>query len=406
MRRLKVLYLAQHLTMGGAEELLRGVATGLPAERFEVVVGCLTREGVIARELRQAGVRVELLPGEPGPRDPVAFGRLVRFVRVEQPDVVHTFLLNAGLYGRLAAWLARVPAIYHAEQNVYFRRAGRHLALERFLAGRSTRVIACCRSVGDFYRQQVGVDPARLEVIYNAVDFERVMPRGERAAARAELGLSADEVAIGCVGRLAEQKGHDVLLEALSIFEPRVVRARIRLLVAGQGPWEGRLREQAARLGLGELVRFLGVRRDRETLYGALDIFALPSRCEGLSLALVEAAGVGLPIVATDVGGNAEVVGGAKGAWLVSPEDPAALAGALSAAAALAGHVPRFSRPGIRERFGLADHLRRLERSYRAALGEPLVGEIEDGSGGFEDRDEGPARSDEPAGAAVRRDDA
>src|SRR5215212_10119658 len=116
--------------MGGAEELLRGVATGLPRDRFEVVVGCLTREGIIARELREAGVRVVLLPGEPGPRDPAAFLRLLRFVRAERPDVVHTFLLNAGLYGRLAAWLAGVAAIYHAEQNIYFRRSPRHLALE------------------------------------------------------------------------------------------------------------------------------------------------------------------------------------------------------------------------------------------------------------------------------------
>jgi glycosyltransferase involved in cell wall biosynthesis len=142
------------------------------------------------------------------------------------------------------------------------------------------------------------------------------------------------------------------------------------VLLAGQGEWEQRLREQTARLGLAEQVRFLGVRRDREALYGALDLFALPSRWEGLSLALVEAAGAGLPIVATDVGGNAEVVGQATGAWLVAPEDPEALAGALSAAAALAGHVARFERPEIRARFGLAEHLRRLEASYRAVLGE------------------------------------
>src|SRR5919109_3668586 len=166
MRRLKVLYLAQHLTMGGAEELLRGVASGLPSERFEVVVGCLTREGIIARELREAGVRVELLAGEPGPRDPLAFLRLLWFIRAERPDVVHTVLLNAGMYGRLAAWLARVPAIYHAEQNIYFNKSRRHLMFERFLGPRTTRVVACCEAVASFYRTQVGLDRERLEVIY------------------------------------------------------------------------------------------------------------------------------------------------------------------------------------------------------------------------------------------------
>lgn len=362
---LKILYLAQHLTMGGAEELLRGVAPGLSRERFEVVVGCLTREGIIARELRGAGVRVVGLPGEPGPRDPLALLRLLRFIRAEQPDIVHTFLLNAGLYGRLAAWLAGVPAIYHSEQNIYVRRSRRHLALERFLAGRTTRLVACCRAVAEFYAAQVGIDPERLEVIYNAVDFAAVEPRPDRAAARAELGLSPDDRVLGCLGRLAEQKGHAVLLAALAkLGDPSV-----KLVLAGQGPLRATLEAQAERLGLGERVCFLGVRRDRDVLYAAMDVFVLPSRWEGLSLALVEAAGLGLPIVATEVGGNAEVVGGEPGAWLVQPEDPLALAAALREAIELAHTGGRVDRPAVRQRFSLSRHLALLEASYRGALG-------------------------------------
>lgn len=368
-RRLKVLYLAQHLTMGGAEQLLLQIATRLPPERFEVVVGCLTREGIIAQELRRAGVRVVLLPGEPGPRDLLAFARLVRFIQAQRPDIVHTFLLTAGLYGRLAAWLARVPAIFHAEQNIYARKTRRHLLLERLLAPRTTGIIACCRAVGEFYQRQVGLDPRRLRVIYNAVDFAGVEPRVDRLAARAELGYGADEVVLGCLGRLTEQKGHDVLLEALA----RLNAPRVRLFIAGQGPLQAELAARAERLGLGERVRFLGVRRDRGTLYAAMDVFALPSRWEGLSLALVEAAGLGLPIVATDVGGNAEVVQSGDGAWLVPPDDPSALAAALAAATAA---PRRFPRPAVRERFGLAAHLAELEQSYRAALGLPPAGTV------------------------------
>lgn len=368
MSRIRVLYLAQHLTMGGAEELLLGVATRLPRERFEVTVGCLTREGVIAQELRRAGLRVVLLPGEPGPRDPAAFRRLLRFIRAERPDVVHTFLLNAGLYGRLAAWLARVPAIYHAEQNIYRQKSRRHLLFERFLAARTTRIVACCRAVGEFYRRQVGLDPARLEVIYNAVDYAAVAPRPDREAARAELGLRPDELAIGTLGRLTEQKGQDVLLEALERLRRLRPRPAFRLLLAGQGPRQIDLAAQAARLGLRERVDFLGVRRDRETLYAAMDLFALPSRWEGLSLALAEAAGVGLPIVATEVGGNAEVVEAGPGAWLVPPEQPEPLAEAL--AAALDG-PRRVERPEVRARFSLERHVELLEASYRRALGRP-----------------------------------
>jgi glycosyltransferase involved in cell wall biosynthesis len=367
-RRLRVLFLAQHLTMGGAEELLLGLATRLPRERFEVVVGCLTREGLIAQELRRAGVRLALLPGEPGPRDPAAFGQLVRFIRGLRPDVVHTFLLNAGLYGRLAAWLAGVPAIYHAEQNVYLHRRRRHLWLERFLARRTTRIVACCQAVGGFYRQQVGLDPARLEVIYNAVDYGAVAPRPDRAAARAELGYGPDDLVLGCLGRLSEQKGHDLLLEALASLRRERPEAPVKLFLAGQGPLAADLAAQAARLGLDGRVALLGVRRDRATLYAAMDVFVLPSRWEGLSLALAEAAGLGLPIVATAVGGNAEVVQPGPGCWLVPPNQPRALAEALGQAIQAPA---RLERPEVRRRFDLETHLRALEASYRSALKLP-----------------------------------
>ena len=370
-----MLFLAQHLTMGGAEELLRGIATGLPSGRFEVVVGCLTREGAVAEDLRAAGVRVEYLPGEPGPRDPLAFARLVRFVRAEAPQVVHTFLLNAGLYGRLAAWLAGVPAIYHAEQNVYFRRSRRHLWFEQFLAGRTTMVVTCCQAVGSFYQSQVGIASQRLEVIYNAVDFAVVEPSETRMAARTALGYEESDLVLGGLGRLTEQKAHDLLLDALAEISERY--PSVRLFLAGQGPLQAALEERIRSRGLDGRVRLLGLRRDRARLYAAMDIFVLPSRWEGLSLALVEAAGLGLPIVATDVGGNSEVVSGEAGIWLVRPGEVPALAKALEAAVELvqaarqSGGQTRYERSRLRERFSLAAHLTQLESSYRRALGWP-----------------------------------
>jgi len=374
-RRLKVLFLAQNLGLGGAEQLLLGVATQLPSERFEVVVGCLTREDLIAEELKRAGVRVVPLPGEPGPRDPLAFRRLLHFIRAERPDVVHTFLLNAGLYGRLAAWLARVPVIYHAEQNIYWNKSRRHLLFERFLAPRTTRVVACCQAVATFYRKQVGLDQDRLEVIYNGVDFRAIEPRKDRLAARAELGYGRDEIVLGSLGRLSRQKGHDLLLKALGHLCAR--RPDLRLFLAGQGPKQAELARLAASFGLDGRVRFLGVRRDRETLYSAMDIFVLPSRWEGLSLALAEAAGVGLPLVATDVGGNPEVVTSGPGAWLVPPNEPGALVAALAEAVSDASKRSssadgvRYQRPAVRERFSLSSHLEQLEASYRSVVALP-----------------------------------
>jgi glycosyltransferase involved in cell wall biosynthesis len=145
---------------------------------------------------------------------------------------------------------------------------------------------------------------------------------------------------------------------------------------------QARLEAQIQELELHERVRLLGLRRDRDCLYAAMDVFVLPSRWEGLSLALAEAAGLGLPIVATEVGGNAEVVGGAPGVWLVPAGNARALAEALAAAveavlvARQSGGLARYERPAVRERFSLGAHLAQLEASYRRALDWPPLAAV------------------------------
>ncbi|MCC7104105.1 MAG: glycosyltransferase [Chloroflexi bacterium] len=366
---MKLMYIVQHLTLGGAEELLLGIVTHLPRDRFDVVVGCLTREGIVAREMRAAGVRVEVIPGRFGPRDPSAFLRLLRFIRSERPRIVHTCLRTAGLYGRLAAWLSRTPVIYHAEQNVYAERAARHRWLERWLAAHTTRIVACCQAVADHYASSVGPGPGRLCVLLNAVDFTHAEPMSDRQAARELLGFKPNELVLGTLGRLERQKGLDVLLEAVAMLAPS--RASLRLFVAGQGCLTNELKKQAEALGIADRVRFLGVRRDRDVLFGAMDVFVLPSRWEGLSLALAEAAGAGLPIVATRVGGNEEVVEDGKTALLVPPEDAEALADAiasLSDDAALRARLARGARSDARSRYAIERYVAKLVESYDAAL--------------------------------------
>jgi glycosyltransferase involved in cell wall biosynthesis len=229
--------------------------------------------------------------------------------------------------------------------------------------------------VGSFYQSQVGITSQRLEVIYNAVEFAGVEPSETRMAARTALGYQESDLVLGGLGRLTEQKAHELLLDAVAEIGERY--PTVRLFLAGQGPLQVALEERIRRRGLDERVRLLGLRRDRRRLYAAMDVFVLPSRWEGLSLALVEAAGLGLPIVATDVGGNAEVVGGEVGVWLIRPGDVPALANALGAAVELlqvarrSSGQARYPRPGVRERFSLAAHLAQLETSYRRALGWP-----------------------------------
>ena len=368
---MKALLLCQNLNVGGAEELILGASTALPSVGIEPGVVALSRRGQVGDEIAAAGVPVHLIPGQPGPRDPAAFVRLVRLLQRERPDVVQTFLIVASIYGRLAAFAAGVPLVLAAEQNVYARKPRRHALFERALALRTFRVVACCEVVAQFYRRQVGLAPHKVEVIYNAVKFGRRPLATDRETARFALRLPPDALVLGTLGRLTEQKGQRTLLQALASLaqsQPNLVA-----FLAGDGPMRAELEAEAARLGLSDRVRFLGIRRDRATLYAAMDVFVLPSRWEGLSLALVEALGTGLPVVATDVGGNPEVVRHGETGLTIPPDRPDALADALGRLARepdLRTQLGEAAAADARTRFAIERHVQQLGDLYRRGLAE------------------------------------
>jgi glycosyltransferase involved in cell wall biosynthesis len=383
----KALLLCQNLNVGGAEEVVLGEALGLGGEGVEAGVVALGRRGPVAEEIARAGVPVHHLPGSPGPRDPRAFLRLVSLLRRERPDVAHAYLIVASIYGRLAALAAGVPVVLAAEQNVYARKPRRHALMERALAARTYRVIACCRTVADFYVRQTGVPARKVATIYNAARFGPLPSAADRAPARARLGLPEDALVLGTLGRLAEQKGQATLLEAVARLAPG--RPRLTLFLAGRGPLRDDLEARAERLGIAERVRFLGVRRDRDALFAAMDAFVLPSRWEGLSLALVEALGAGRAVVATRVGGNPEVVRDGETGLLVPPDDPAALADALAGLLDDPARRERLGAAGAedaRRRFAIEEHVRQLAALYRAGLaeraGEPRAARAPEGGAG------------------------
>ena len=368
---MRALLVCQNLKVGGAEELILGMSTSLPGVGVEAGIVALTQRGPIGDEAAGAGVPVHLVSGQPGPRDPAAFVRLVRLLRREQPDVVHTFLITACIYGRLAAFAAGVPVVLAAEQNVYERKPRRHILLERALATRTYRVVACCEAVGGFYQRQVGLPREKVSVVYNAVRFDAPPTPAERGPARAALGLPEDALVLGTLGRLTEQKSQRTLLDAL----PEVARRlpNMHLFLAGDGPLRPALEAQAARLGIGERVHLLGIRRDRRNLFAAMDVFVLPSSWEGLSLALLEAMGAGRPVVATAVGGNGEVVTDGQTGLLVPSGDTAALAAAL---VRLGSDPPERERIGAaaaaeaRDRFSIERHVAEIAALYRQGLAE------------------------------------
>lgn len=367
--RPRVIYLAHTLAVGGAEEMVLNLVRYLPPE-FERAVVCIDSPGPIGEEVRSTGTPFYALGLQPGLKRPGDVLQLQRFLRERVPTIVHTFLLTASLYGRFAAILARVPIVIGTEVNIYERKRTSHRAAERWLMRQTDAVVASAESVRDFYVDQIGADPDKVVVIYNAVDWSQLEVTVPRPDFRRQFGIAAAAPVAGIIARLTEQKAHRVLLDAVA---SRPELAGLHVLVIGDGELRGTLEQQAERLGLAARVHFAGARRDLGNVLAAIDLFVMPSLWEGLPLSLVLAMGAGLPVIASRVAGIPEVVRHGESGLLVAAGDAGDLAGAL---VRVTGDAPLRSRLGtaaqafVMPRFGVDGYITAMTALYRRLLAE------------------------------------
>lgn len=342
-RPLLVLRIIARMNMGGPAHHVSILSSRLPAERYRTLL-VSGRVGPGEQELQTAvqPLRLERLAPELDPRaDAVTLWQLARLVRRRRPDIVHTHTAKAGFVGRLATRLAvgRRPIVVHTYHGHvlegYFGR-GRTLlyrALETAMGWFSDALVGVSQAtVDDLIRLRVA--PARkFRAVPLGLDLERFThPRGEqRASERAALGVGPDDVVAVFMGRLVPIKRVDLLLDALAAA--RSAGAPVVLVIVGGGECEAQLGEHARSLGVTDAVRFVGYRADVETLLCAADLAVLSSANEGTPVALIEAAAAGLPLVATNVGGVADVVVAGTG-QLVASGDATELAAAIAGLAA------------------------------------------------------------------------
>jgi glycosyltransferase involved in cell wall biosynthesis len=350
--RIRILHVIPSLDVGGMENGVVNLINALPADRFGHHVACLLRSGPLAERIRgRAGV-TELLAGR---HDPKATLRLARTILRYRPHLVHARNWNCWPDAAAACAMTGVGRLiwsihgWTTDQRMTRTRASACRQLARW----TRQLCAVCRDAAERLADEAGLPVNRFEVLYNGVDAERFAPRADRAAARAALGLPPDACVVGAVGRLDPIKNYDLLIEAVArlrcertvggLCEPDSFprgtgevgdgevggsevgvadpsyrgtlrsdgtgrMAAVQLVFCGDGPEEGRLRDLAGRLGVTDGVRFLGRRGDVPAVLAAFDVFALTSRREGMSNAILEAMASGLPVVATRVGGNAEMV--------------------------------------------------------------------------------------------------
>jgi len=304
--KITVCQLLHGLKVGGAEVLAARLARQLHgAYRFIFV--CLDELGTLGEALRDEGFSVEVLGRKPG-IDWRCARNLAAVLRRERVDLVHAHQYTPFFYGAVSRGLyPRLPLLMteHGRTFPDYPRPKRMLA-NRFLLSRRDRVVGVGRSVRQALINNEGLPPARVDVVYNGIDLSAFATSHDRVALRRELDLEPDDLAILQVARLDPLKDHATAIrtiERLMSHHPRVV-----LILAGEGPEEGAIREAAAARGVTERIRFLGLRHDVPRLLSAADVFLLTSVSEGIPLVLIEAMAAGLPVVSTDVGGVGEVV--------------------------------------------------------------------------------------------------
>jgi len=308
---------------GGAERMLSLLAAELQRGGCPGVAFLPTRrEGWLEAELASAGVTVEYVPLH-RPFSPRFARELAAAFRRHRVGLAHSHEFTMAFYGAWAARLAGIPHVITMHGSRYYAaRWRRRLALRAAIA--ATRgVVAVSHALAASLRSDLWLPHHRITVVPNGVRS----PNGVTTELRAELGLGPADRLVLAVGNLYPVKGHRDLVSALAQLVPR--HPTLHAAIAGRGELEMALREEAATRGIGGRLHLLGLRGDVGSLLAAADVFVLPSRSEGLPLALLEAMFAGRPIVATRVGEVPTVLADGAAGLLVDPGSPDQLAAAI-----------------------------------------------------------------------------
>lgn len=340
VHRIKIVHVQLLPLMSGVQKVSLDELTHLDRERYEPIVICKS-DGEFTERLRKIDVRVYLVPElerELHPKHDIrAFFRMYSFFKQERPSIVHTHSSKTGVLGRLAAWCAGVPLIVHTVHGFAFPAEPRasvkaiFLFLERLCGKVTDRMIVLNDSDGTIARELLGIPDSRQTLLPNGVDIDAYAPAAPslRYALRQALFGAADEhrVAIGMIGRLWLQKNPQCFVRAaISVLDKRT---NVGFYLIGDGEFRSELEATIQASGHANAIVILGWRSDVPNILKALDVVVLPSRWEGMPLAILEAMSSAVTVVASDIPGNNHLVLDRVDGCLFPTDDSDALASIL-----------------------------------------------------------------------------
>ena len=320
---MRVAWVIDHLGQGGAQRQLLEVGRLLRHHVSLHVVSLSTRKTDYAVPLREAGIRLTLVPLGSKFSSLSTCRALVDVLSQLQPDVVQTWLFDASLYGRLAALWTGCPVVVAAVRNTIDDLRWHHRLITRLLSYGTT----CTTVNADAMRSgfvSLGIPESKIRTIRNGIDLQAFPRLPKDHDAVESWGIPRGSTIVAMAARMAPQKDYATFLRAAKLVLAQAPDTYFVLI--GDGPDRGRIEAAIRELGIGNRTRLLGVRHDVWTILNNIDIFVLSTHFEGCSNVIMEAMAAGKPVVATPAGGNAELVSDGRTGWMTPIGDPRAMA--------------------------------------------------------------------------------
>lgn len=363
-RPIRVLHVVLSLDIGGLENVVLNLVRNTNRSEFEPRVMCLRHRGELAPRFEKLDIPVEAL--DAGGRASGLWSFTRRLSRL-RPDILHSHNPTPHQFAAFARLLGRVPALVHTKHGRNYPHLRRAVLLNRWAARFSNVVVAVSEDAAAVARDIERVPNRKLQVVYNGIETRRFQRRPASEGGVNRRGIS--------VARLDPVKDQETLLRAVRAAVDAIPGFQLELV--GDGPERARVERLRAELRLESHVRLLGFRDDVAALLQGASVFVLSSLSEGISLTLLEAMACGLPVVATDVGGNREVVAHGETGLLVPPRSPQALAEGilfLTREPVRAAAMGAAGRRRVEAMFDVDGMVSRYEALYRNALGPGSTG--------------------------------
>lgn len=327
IKKINILQLLFSLDIGGSETVAVNIARRIDRDKFNVTFCCLRGGGPLQIDLTESGVSYYIM-NQQGGLDLKVIAKLTNLIHKREIDVIHSHHLGPLMYAWLSTRFTRTKTIVHTEHSYDYLETNAKLnRYARFFFQKPAKLVGVTEDVTNYIRNHFKMADSKLITIHNGIDLSKFSQGIERDKTRAELNIDKTSFVVGTVGRLEPIKNYETLITAFGMLVKSVPNSI--LVFVGEGSVRNRLESLVNDLDLTGKVIFFGLRRDIPNILKSMDVFVLPSHSEGLSIALLEAMSAKIPVVASGVGGNVNIITNGTNGILFEPKRPDQLSDAL-----------------------------------------------------------------------------